>query len=245
MSKFWKRGGHELDLEAELRARRPEPRPEFVAMLAARVRNETRAHRRGSFRLAFAAAFSAAVLTALASVGGLGYAASSVTKAAKAVAKVVAPAKKEGSQVVAVRSAGSDEYRPGYGYGDPNHNHTGPPGLQRQGGNFAPPLKANCLRGKCSVGTKLTIDEQAHVTINVLGPTNKKLVINQQGSKLGGSFTGKATKALQYLLLVPGARQLALNLPANQLVPGVRYRIRIIARDPQGNKKTLIIPFSV
>ena len=76
------------NLETELRANRPQPSDEFVNRLEGRVR-EGRRSRAGSFRVAFAGALAAGVLAALASVGGLGYAAvatdSAVDKAKQAV----------------------------------------------------------------------------------------------------------------------------------------------------------------
>jgi hypothetical protein len=76
------------NLETELRANRPEPSHELVNRLEGRVR-EGRRSRAGSFRVAFAGALAAGVLAALASVGGLGYAAtatgSAVDKAKQAV----------------------------------------------------------------------------------------------------------------------------------------------------------------
>ena len=70
------RGRHEgRDLEGELRAARPEPRREFVNALEARVRQDGK-RARGGFRVAFVGALTACMLFALASVGGLGYAAS-------------------------------------------------------------------------------------------------------------------------------------------------------------------------
>jgi hypothetical protein len=77
-----------FDLEAELRANRPEPSREFVHRLEARVR-EGRRSRAGSFRVAFAGAMTAGVLAALASVGGLGYAATDVGSAMQKAKKVV------------------------------------------------------------------------------------------------------------------------------------------------------------
>ena len=38
-------------------------------------------------------------------------------------------------------TAGGDQYRPGYGFGDENHNHTGPPGLSGKGGEKTPPAQ--------------------------------------------------------------------------------------------------------
>ena len=89
MKRFWKRQRDGFDLEAELRSRRPEPGREFVETLAAHVREERPRSRHGSRRVAFAAGLSAFMLVALASVGGLGYAASGATKAFNAAKSAV------------------------------------------------------------------------------------------------------------------------------------------------------------
>lgn len=81
-------------LEARLRAERPQPRAEFLASVADRIGSAERVHGRArGLRFAFAGGLTAAMLVALAAVGGLGYAASSVSEAVHAVTKVVAPAK--------------------------------------------------------------------------------------------------------------------------------------------------------
>ncbi len=80
--KSFKRGD---DLEQRLRRSRPEARDEFVQSLATEVRSERRRSRSSAFRIAFAGGLTAAMLAALASVGGLGYAASSAGNAWKAV----------------------------------------------------------------------------------------------------------------------------------------------------------------
>jgi len=85
---------HKDDLEARLRAERPEPRPEFLASVADRVRSDRRRARSGGFRLAFAGGLTAALLVALASVGGLSYAATSSTHVLAAVKNVVVPKQK-------------------------------------------------------------------------------------------------------------------------------------------------------
>lgn len=82
MGQFWRRHGEPLDLEAELRAKRPEPRAEFVASVADRVRADRR-RGRPALRLAFAGGLTAAMLVALASVGGMSYAATAVKHAAQ------------------------------------------------------------------------------------------------------------------------------------------------------------------
>jgi hypothetical protein len=83
----WRRN-RESGLEAELRANRPEPSPELVHKLEARVRSN-RGARAGSFRVAFAGALAVGVLTALASVGGLGYAATGTTQAVEKAKRIV------------------------------------------------------------------------------------------------------------------------------------------------------------
>lgn len=88
--RYWRKRHEGLDLEAELRAGRPEPAPEFINRLEARVRNDGRS-RVGSLRVAFVGALTAVMLLALASVGGVGYASSAAKDAAVSVKRVVAP----------------------------------------------------------------------------------------------------------------------------------------------------------
>ncbi|MBA2568501.1 MAG: hypothetical protein H0V11_04050 [Actinobacteria bacterium] len=95
------------NLETELRANRPEPSHEFVNRLEGRVR-EGRRSRAGSFRVAFAGALAAGVLAALASVGGLGYAA---TATGSAVDKAKQAVKSHGVLVVH-KSPSRDQYGP-------------------------------------------------------------------------------------------------------------------------------------
>src|SRR4051812_16118295 len=96
------------DLEARLRSQRPEPRQEFLASLADTVRSD-RAKRTPHLRVVFAGGLTAALLVALASFGGLGYAASSSWHAVHAAAKVVHPAKKH-KATAAKRSSAADQY---------------------------------------------------------------------------------------------------------------------------------------
>jgi hypothetical protein len=101
----WRRNP-EGGLEAELRANKPEPSSELVHSLERRVRSH-RDSRAGSFRVAFAGALAAGVLTALASVGGLGYAATGVGEAAEKAKRIV-----HVHGVTTIRkSAAIDQYR--------------------------------------------------------------------------------------------------------------------------------------
>jgi hypothetical protein len=90
---FWNRGD---DLERELRAQRPEPRPEFLNALESRI-HDSRYRRPGRvLRVGVAGALTAGMLAALAGFGGLGYAATGVSHAVKSAVHVVAPAHKAG-----------------------------------------------------------------------------------------------------------------------------------------------------
>jgi hypothetical protein len=101
----WRRNP-ESGLQAELRSNRPEPSDELVNRLEGRVRSHRDA-RAGSFRVAFAGALAVGVLAALASVGGLGYAASGAGTAVQQAKRV--------AHVHAVRTirktAAADQYR--------------------------------------------------------------------------------------------------------------------------------------
>ena len=106
--RYWRKRQEGLDLEAELRAGRPEPAPEFINRLEARVRNDGRRSGAGSLRVAFVGALTAVMLLALASVGGVGYASSAAKDAAVSVKRVVAP-----KDVITVlkRSPAIDQYK--------------------------------------------------------------------------------------------------------------------------------------
>ena len=104
--RYWRRRHEGFDLEAELRAGRPEPADEFARRLEARMRNDRT--RVGSLRVAFVGALTAVMLLALASVGGVGYASSAAQDAAVSVKRVVAP-----QDVITVlkRSPAIDQYK--------------------------------------------------------------------------------------------------------------------------------------
>jgi len=89
------------DIERRLRKERPQPRDEFVTMLAERVEGRTR-RRTGRARFALVAAVTAAFAVALATTGGFAYAASAAKTVAVAAKVVVA------APVSVVRSETSD-----------------------------------------------------------------------------------------------------------------------------------------
>ncbi len=243
MRSFFTRGDK---LEGELRAARPRPSDELVSRIEGRVHAERPSlARRGSLRVAVPVALTAVIVGALAAVGGVGYAATSVEHAVKAVSHVFSPAKVGGTLTIAGATSGGDQYQPGFGFGDENHNHTGPPGLVKKGGEFAAPLTPK-IEGKTAViSTSFTIDEQAHLFISVIDKkTGKQLLITQNKSKVGTTLSGNQAKNVNYLVLVPRTIPLKLAVPARFLVPGRSYALQVIARDPDGNKTKLLLPFS-
>jgi hypothetical protein len=120
MKRFWNRGAGGDDLEVELRANRPEPRPEFVQAVTRRVQADGRRPSPGRSRTAFASALSALTLLALAAGGGLGYAASAVRTVVNQVERVASPTS---SPTTTSQSPSQTQYKPGKGCGDQNHLH--------------------------------------------------------------------------------------------------------------------------
>jgi hypothetical protein len=71
--------------EEEHAADWPEPRPEFLTLLADRVRSTAGQPRIGSVKVAFAGVLALALLVAVSAVGGVGYAARQAEQAVEAV----------------------------------------------------------------------------------------------------------------------------------------------------------------
>lgn len=229
-------------LEKELRAARPEPRPEFLAAVAEQVRGERRPLRSRP-RLAVAGVLTAAMLAAVGAFGGFGYAASAARQAAEAVGAILVGSSDEPIEVRGL-TAGGDQYQAGFGWGDPAHNHDGAPGLERKGGELAPPLVASCTGDFARVVAAIVLDEQADLRISVLGPSGERLLLTQRGSSVGGSsLEGKQTKTIRYRVLVPRTLRIVLQIPCSVLENGAQYRIVIRATDPDGHVSTLRVPF--
>ena len=107
--RYWRRRHEPFDLEAELRAGRPQPSSHFVRRLEADVKDSGRSRAGGTLRVAFVGALTAVMLIALAGVGGVGYASSAGRDAVVSVKRVVTP-----GDVVKVlkKSAAIDQYGP-------------------------------------------------------------------------------------------------------------------------------------
>jgi hypothetical protein len=192
---------------------------------------------------AFAGALTVALVAALAAVGGVSYAANAVTHVAHAAKKIVAPSSTHGAVVVKGLNAGGDQYKPGYGFGDPNHNHSGPPGLVGKGGEKTPPAQTANVGNAKKVVTRIRVDEQAALYISVLNAAGNRLILNQEGSKVGTAVKGKQVKTIHYVVLVPRSIPIQLLVPKHLLVKGQTYRIHVIAVDSEGNKSESDIPF--
>lgn len=242
MTRLWQRS--ERHLEARLRAERPVPRAELVEAVARRV--GPRPVLAGRRRFAFAGALTAVMLGALASVGGISYAASAARSAAEVVKQAVAPTGQKAAIGVYGINSGGDQYQPGYGFGDPNHNHAGPPGLTRSGGEAAPPLRTRrSPDGKARlVSFRIRIDEQASLRIHVLDPAGRPLLLTQKGSTVGMGISGPQTKTIRYTVRVPRSIPITLRIPANLLRTGELYNVRVVAFDPSGQRTDLLIPFT-
>jgi hypothetical protein len=184
---------------------------------------------------------------ALAAVGAASYAAQTVSRAAQAVRELDQPQAKRRIQAVQTLNAGGDQYRPGYGFGDPNHNHDGPPGLATAGpGQQEKPRSSTAKDGKAVlVSATITTDEQAALYFSVLDGNGQQLLLTQEGSSIGSKVSGPQTKTIHFVMLVPRTVPLVLRIPANLLQAGERYSIRVIAVDANGNKTRTTIPFAV
>src|SRR5688572_8062080 len=109
--KFWRRQ-HEVDLELELRNRRPEPSAALEARVLAQIATHEpvgHASRRRTRRLILA--FVVVAIAVLASLGGVGYAASSTVEAASSTVHTVTNQTSAVVKVVkhAVRPAKNDK----------------------------------------------------------------------------------------------------------------------------------------
>lgn len=103
MARFWERR-RGFDLERELRAARPEPRPEFIQAVSERVEERRKSYR--GLRVSFATAVVLGLLVAVASVGGIGYAASGVSEFVKSATAIVKPTKPR----VVEKTSAADQY---------------------------------------------------------------------------------------------------------------------------------------
>jgi hypothetical protein len=127
MRRFWKREREFSDLQAELRARRAEPPPaQFVRALADRVGSE-RSWSRPRLRIALTVPLVVLGAVAFASAGGVGLAASSTEQLVKVVDDLTSSSSSL-LDPVTTTTPSDDQYKPGKGCGDKNHEHQPKPG---------------------------------------------------------------------------------------------------------------------
>ena len=84
MRRPWKQDNEFAELESDLRAARPEPRPDLISQIVGRVETARVPFRRGRLRLALAGALTTGALVAFALVGGFSYTASAASAVAHA-----------------------------------------------------------------------------------------------------------------------------------------------------------------
>jgi hypothetical protein len=228
-------------LEDGLRRYRPPAPRELVLAIAGPAPQQVRNRRP---QLAFAAGLTAVLLLALFAVGGVSYAANAVAHAADAAKSVVVTHTRVVGKAI---TAGGDQYQPGYGFGDENHNHSGPPGISNgKPGEKAPPtqvVRTGDSKAVLATG-QITVDEQAALYFSVLDSKGNQLLLTQRGSRIGDAVEGPQVKTIHYVMLVPRTIAVKIRVPANLLQKGQSYRIRIIAVDAQGNKTRTFINFT-
>ena len=233
-------------LDTYLRAARPTAPADLVAAIAAR--HGVRPARPDRRPFAVLGALAAAVGFGLVWDGGVSSAATALRRAATSVQTVVVTHVHQTAIVPSKTNAGGDQYKPGYGFGDPNHNHTGPPGVKDgpPGKKAPPPQTSSTTDGKAVyVTATLTVDEQAALYFSVLDTDGTQLLLTQKGTVIGTDVEGPQTKTIHYVMLVPRTITFRIRIPANLVQAGGRYSVRVIAVDAQGNKTTTLIPFTI
>lgn len=222
-------------LERLLAERRRHPSETAVRLAArlapARPRSSARA------RVAVAAAVAVILSAALGALGGLGYAAALASQAVEKAVRKQAP---QAPYALLALNAGGDQYRPGYGWGDPNHNHTGPPGLKIS--RAVKPRLVRFSTGAVDLFARILVDEQAALRIHVLDPRGRQIPLVQTRSVVDATkLRGRQSKVIRFTVLVPRVITLRLRLPQHLArLKGV-YRLRVFATDPTGGRSALTL----
>jgi len=89
------------------------------------------------------------------------------------------------------------------------------------------------------------INEQASIHLSIF-KGKQKIGIMKKGTRVRGRVihSGGLVKNLHVTILRPGTIKVQLHVPAGRLVPGQKYRLRVWAIDPDGNKTVGYIPFT-
>jgi hypothetical protein len=146
-----------------------------------------------------------------------------------------------GGIVVDNVAVAAHEQQPGYEWGIASHNHAGAPALTA---DPQTPLLGTVDGALFFVTAGVAIDEQARLVVSIVDlRTGKKLLLTPSRSRIGNPTRGEAATSLRYRVLVPRTLPLRVALPARFVLPGYRYALQVVARDPQGNTSRLSIRF--
>ncbi len=132
---------------------------------------------------------------------------------------------------------------PGSGkFGDPTLMQFGKATLKQVGDVSVRSLGGN----GAIVPATFFVNEQASVHLSIF-KGSQKIAILQKGSRIRGNLihSGGLVKNLHVTILRPGTINVKLHVPASaHLVAGQKYKLRVWAIDPDGNKTVAFIPFT-
>lgn len=95
--------------------------------------------------------------------------------------------------------------------------------------------------GSAVVLGRITLDTQAHLYASLAAAGGRKLVLPQQGARIGWWLKGKPAKTLQALQLRPGTLPIRLRVPAAQWRAAGPHTLRLVAVDPYGRRSALSV----
>lgn len=88
---------------------------------------------------------------------------------------------------------------------------------------------------------RITLDTQAHLYVSLAARGGRKLLLPQQGARIGWWLKGQPAKTLQALQLRPGTLPIRLRIPAAQRRAAGPHTLRLVAVDPYGRRSALSI----
>jgi GH25 family lysozyme M1 (1,4-beta-N-acetylmuramidase) len=125
-------------------------------------------------------------------------------------------------------------------WGDPRFVPAGRPAMTLAGSL----ARARLKNGAVLLHGTLILNSQAHLYASVTGPSGRRALLSQRGSRLGSWLAGLPTKTLQVLRLRPAALPVRVRVAARQLRPKARYTLKVVAIDPYGRRAALQVRFS-